>query len=203
MLIYARLFRCGAAVHGSTITPTRSWRSSSRPVPGVSQVSVFGQKQYAVAGRRSTRRARRARHRPGGRPQRAGQRDGQRPEGRASRARTRSITLDTNDQLFDAAQFGNVIIAYRNGAPVRVKDVGQAINSVQNIHVGAWLQRPAGRGHRDPARSRRQHASQLVDRIKALMPQLEQSIPPSVHVDLMSDRSVIIRAAVQRRADSR
>ena len=49
-----------------------------------------------------------------------------------------TYTLDTNDQLFNAAAFNNVIIAYRNGAPVRVKDVGRAIDSVQNARTGAW-----------------------------------------------------------------
>ena len=50
-----------------------------------------------------------------------------------------SIALDTNDQLFDAKSYGNIIIAYKNGAPVRIKDVGDAINSVQNERLRSWF----------------------------------------------------------------
>ena len=50
-----------------------------------------------------------------------------------------SLTLDTTDQLFDAAAFESVIIAYRNGAPVRIRDVGKAINGVEDIRQAAWL----------------------------------------------------------------
>jgi multidrug efflux pump subunit AcrB len=88
-----------------------------------------------------------------------------------------------------------VIITYRNGAPVRVKDVGDAINSVQNIFVGAWFNNRPAEG---VAIMRQSGANtiDLVNRIKALMPHLEASIPPSVHVALMSDRSLVTQAAV-------
>ena len=49
-----------------------------------------------------------------------------------------TYTLDTNDQLFNAAQFNEVIVAYRNGAPVRIGDVGNAIDAKQNARIGAW-----------------------------------------------------------------
>ncbi len=68
-----------------------------------------------------------------------------------------AIALDTNDQLFDAAQYGNIIIAYKNGAPVRIKDVGDVINSVQNERLAFVVRRPAGRGHRHPEGAGRQH----------------------------------------------
>ena len=68
-----------------------------------------------------------------------------------------AIALDTNDQLFDAAQYGNIIIAYKNGAPVRIKDVGDVINSVQNERLALVVRRPAGRGHRHPEGTGRQH----------------------------------------------
>ncbi|MFZ2006350.1 MAG: efflux RND transporter permease subunit, partial [Stellaceae bacterium] len=106
-----------------------------------------------------------------------------------------SISLDTNDQLFNAAQFGNVIIAYKNGAPVRIKDVGGVINSVQNLRLNSWFgdQRAEGIAiQRAPGAN----TMEVVDRIRALMPKLEQSLPPAVHVDLMSDRSETIRASV-------
>ncbi|HWD56853.1 MAG TPA: efflux RND transporter permease subunit, partial [Stellaceae bacterium] len=106
-----------------------------------------------------------------------------------------TYTLDTNDQLFKAAQFNNVIVAYRNGAPVRVKDVGAAIETKQNARIGAWyfdqpaeglaIQRQAGA-----------NTNQLVDTIQAMVPRILRSFPPSIHVELVSDRSLVVRAAV-------
>ena len=107
-----------------------------------------------------------------------------------------AIALDTNDQLFNAAQYGNIIIAYRNGAPVRIKDVGDVINSVQNERLRSWFgdQRAEGIAiEKVPGAN----TIDVVDRVQALMPKLEQSLPPSVHVDLMSDRSQTTRASVR------
>jgi hydrophobe/amphiphile efflux-1 (HAE1) family protein len=107
----------------------------------------------------------------------------------------RVVSLDTNDQLYDASAYGNVIIAYRNGAPVRVKDVGDVLNSIQNTRVGSWFDNHLAEGiaiNKAPGAN----TIALVDRIQKLMPELEQSIPPSVHVDLVSDRSQTTRSAV-------
>ena len=108
----------------------------------------------------------------------------------------RVVALDTNDQLYDAEAYRNVIIAYRNGAPVLVKDVGDVVNSVLNTRVGAWFDNHPAEGlaiNKAPGAN----TIALVDRIKSIMPALEQSIPPSVHVDLVSDRSEVTRAAVR------
>jgi multidrug efflux pump subunit AcrB len=104
------------------------------------------------------------------------------------------FTLDTNDQLFDAGAFGNIIAAYRNGAPVYIKDVGKVVNSSQSARTGAWYD-----GKRIELLIERQPGAntiKVVDQIKAMMPELEASIPPSVHVDLVSDRSINIRDSV-------
>src|SRR6516225_3246066 len=105
------------------------------------------------------------------------------------------VTLDTNDQLFNAAAYCKVIVAYRNGAPVRLDDVGDCFDAVQNKRIGAWyfdtpaeglaIQRQAGA-----------NTIELVDTIKEVIPRLEESMPPSVKVDLVSDRSLVVRAAV-------
>jgi hydrophobe/amphiphile efflux-1 (HAE1) family protein len=163
-------------------------------VPGVSQVSVFGQKQYAA----------RIEINPGELAARGiGLEDVRNalvaatvnePKGAIEGAH-KAIALDTNDQLFNAAGYGNVIITYKNGAPVRVKDVGEAVNSIQNLYVGAWFNNRPAEGIAI-MRASGANTIALVDRIKALMPRLEQALPPSVHVSLMSDRSLIIRAAV-------
>ena len=104
-------------------------------------------------------------------------------------------TLDTNDQLLKADQFRNVILTYQNGAPVQVKDVANVIDSAVNPRTGAWfdgkqcelllIYREAGA-----------NTVEVVDAVKAILPQLQNSIPKSVHVDLLSDRSQTIRASV-------
>ncbi|HTW68672.1 MAG TPA: efflux RND transporter permease subunit [Acetobacteraceae bacterium] len=164
-------------------------------VPGVAQVGVFGQKQYGA----------RIEVNPGELAARGiGLEDVRtalaastvnEPKGEIE-GQHKAISLDTNDQLFNASGYANVIVAYRNGAPVRVKDIGKAVNSVQNLYVGAWFDNRPAEGiaiERSPGAN----TIALVDRIKALMPHLEASIPPSVHVSLMSDRSLIIRAGVR------
>ena len=118
-----------------------------------------------------------------------------RPKG-AIEGSDQSIALDTNDQLYDAAQYGNVIIAYRNGAPVRIKDVGDVINSVQNNRLVSWFGHQRAEGiaiQKKPGAN----TIDVVDRIQALMPKLEQSLPPAVHVDLMADRSQTTRASIR------
>ncbi len=163
-------------------------------VPGVSQVSVFGQKQYAA--RVEVNPGALAAHGIGLEEVRnalvAATVNG--PKGSIEGSH-QVISLDTNDQLFNASQYGNVIITYRNGAPVRVKDVGEAVNSVQNMYVGAWFDNQPAEGIAIERESGANTIA-LVNRIKQLMPRLEASIPPSVHVALMSDRSLITQAAV-------
>jgi hydrophobe/amphiphile efflux-1 (HAE1) family protein len=105
------------------------------------------------------------------------------------------VTLNTNDQLLEASQFNNIIVAYQNGAPVTLKDIAKVINSAQNVRTGAWFD---GK----PAelllvfRAANANTVQVVDQVKGMLPQLEKSIPPSVHVDLLSDRSQNIRESV-------
>ncbi len=163
-------------------------------VPGVSEARIFGEQAYAAH----------VQINPGALASRGlGFEDVRnalvattldRPKGSLEGAH-QTYTLDTNDQLFNAAAYDKVIIAYRNGAPVRVKDVGDTINSVQNARTGAWffdtkaeglaIQRQAGA-----------NTIQLVDTIKAMVPRITESFPPTIHVDLVSDRSLVIRAAV-------
>jgi hydrophobe/amphiphile efflux-1 (HAE1) family protein len=107
----------------------------------------------------------------------------------------RSFTLAANDQLSDAADYNNVIIAYRNGAAVRVKDVGQAVDGPENLYTGAWdnnkravllivFKQPGA------------NVIETVDRVKAALPRLQAAIPPAVSVDILSDRTETIRASV-------
>src|SRR5690348_15066848 len=106
-----------------------------------------------------------------------------------------TFTLDTNDQLFNADAYRNIIVSYRNGAPVRLKDIGNVVDSVQNERIGAWYYDTPAEGL---AIQRQSGANtiELVNSIQTLLPRLEEAMPPSVKVDLVSDRSLVIRAAV-------
>jgi len=163
-------------------------------VPGVGQVFIFGQKPYAA--RVQVNPAALAAHNIGLEDVRNALAAGtvNLPKGSIEGAHE-MVAIETNDQLFDAAAYGNLIIAYRNGAPVRLKDIGEVVNSVQNTRVGAWYNNLTAEGiaiQKAPGAN----TIALVDTIKALMPKLQQSIPPSVHVDLMVDRTQVTRAAV-------
>src|ERR1700738_2788784 len=164
-------------------------------VPGVGQVSIFGQKPYAA--RVHVNPAALAAHGIGLEDVRNAlvAATVNLPKGAIEGAHE-LVAIETNDQLFDAAAYGDLIVAYRNGAPVRIKDVGEAVDSVQNTRVGAWFNNRAAEGvaiQKAPGAN----TIALVDTIRALMPKLQQSIPPSVHVDLMLDRTLVTRAAVR------
>src|SRR5271170_7602844 len=164
-------------------------------VPGVGQVSIFGQKLYAA--RVQVNPAALAAHGIGLEDVHNALVNAtvNEPKG-AIEGDQQVVALETNDQLFNAKAYGNTIIAYRNGAAVRIKDVGDVIDSVQNARTGAWFNNRAAEGvaiQKAPGAN----TVALVDTIKNLMPKLEQSIPPSVHVDLMLDRTQVTRAAVR------
>jgi hydrophobe/amphiphile efflux-1 (HAE1) family protein len=163
-------------------------------VPGVSESRIFGQQPYAAH----------VQINPGALASRGlGLEDVRnaligttldRPKGTLEGAH-QTYTLDTNDQLFNAAAYNNVIIAFRNGAPVRVKDVGTAIDSVQNARTGAWYFNQPAEGLA-VQRQAGANTIELVDTIKAMVPHIMESFPPSIHVVLLSDRSLVVRAAV-------
>src|SRR5579872_5933518 len=106
--------------------------------PGVGQVSVFGSMPYAA--RVQVNPASLAAKKLGLEDVRNAlvAASVNRPKGAIENSE-RSISLDTNDQLFDAAQYGKVIIAYKNGAPVRINDIGEVTNSVQNSRLVSWF----------------------------------------------------------------
>ncbi len=107
-----------------------------------------------------------------------------------------AYTIGANDQLFSSADYNKVIIGYKNGAPVRVSDVANVIEGVENTAQAAWyndtpavivnIQRQPGA-----------NIINVVDRIEALLPQLRASLPPSVAVSILTDRTTTIRASVK------
>jgi hydrophobe/amphiphile efflux-1 (HAE1) family protein len=106
-----------------------------------------------------------------------------------------TYTLNTNDQLLKADDYANLVIAYRNGSPVRIRDVGRAVSAPENDLIAGWYNQ-----HRAVllAIQRQPGANviETVDRIKAMMPVLQASIPPAVKVNIISDRTETIRASV-------
>jgi hydrophobe/amphiphile efflux-1 (HAE1) family protein len=107
-----------------------------------------------------------------------------------------SFTIAANDQITDAAQFNDVVLAYRNGAPIRVRDVGQAIAEAVDRNVAAYHNNKPGvmlAVFKQPGAN----VVDTVDQIKAQLPQLTARIPPAVQVETMLDRTVTIRASVR------
>ncbi len=107
-----------------------------------------------------------------------------------------SIIIGANDQLFTAEQFSELIVTYRNGAPVRLSEVANVIEDVENIRQAAWhdttpavllnIQRQPGA-----------NIIEVVDRIQAMLPQLEEALPASIRVEVLTDRTKTIRASVE------
>jgi multidrug efflux pump len=103
--------------------------------------------------------------------------------------------INATDQLFHAPQYAPLIVSYRNGAPVRLEDIGNVIDSVENVrNDGLDNGRPAV----VMAISRQPSANIIdtVDRIKSLLPLLQASIPPAVHLTVAQDRTLTIRASI-------
>jgi multidrug efflux pump len=106
-----------------------------------------------------------------------------------------SYAIGANDQIFSAAEYGNVIIAYKNGTPVRLRDVADVIDNVENIRLAGWVNdNPAV--ILDIQRQPGANIIQTADRVKVLLPRLRASLPPSVKVSVLTDRTATIRASV-------
>ena len=106
-----------------------------------------------------------------------------------------SFTIAANDQITDAKPFNDVILAYRNGAPIRVRDVGQAVSDQVDRNVAAYQNNKDGiilAVFKQPGAN----VVDTVDQIKAQLPQLTSRIPPSIEVQTILDRTTTIRASV-------
>ena len=106
-----------------------------------------------------------------------------------------NLTLQTNGQLNNAKDFQSLIVAYRNGAPVRLDQIATVIDSVENNRVASWFN---GRRSVTMAVQRQPGTNTVavVDAIKALFPQFRKQLPASVSLDVLNDRSVTIRSSV-------
>ncbi|MEX5747082.1 efflux RND transporter permease subunit [Massilia sp. X63] len=108
---------------------------------------------------------------------------------------TRSYAINANDQLLAVEDYRNLIVSYRNGAPVRLGDVARVVDSAENVRIGAWANlKPAIilNVQRQPGAN----VIATVDAIKERLPELQAGLPGSVRMDVLSDRTAGIRASV-------
>jgi multidrug efflux pump len=125
---------------------------------------------------------------------------------------TQSYTIGANDQIPSSAGYNNVIIAYRNGSPVRLSDVANAVDSAENLFQAAWMGmaasppqdgQPARPATLQPAvivNIQRQPGANIigvVDEVQKILPQLRSSMPATVNLQVLTDRTNTIRASVK------
>ncbi|MBZ5644458.1 MAG: multidrug efflux RND transporter permease subunit [Acidobacteriia bacterium] len=107
-----------------------------------------------------------------------------------------AFTIWANDQLLTSDSYKPIVITYKNGAPVRIMDVANVVDSAENVKLAAWQNdRPAVivNIQRQPGAN----IINVVDRIQNLLPQLKASLPSSVRVEILTDRTTTIRASVK------
>jgi multidrug efflux pump len=107
-----------------------------------------------------------------------------------------AFIIGANDQLYSSKDFKPLIVAYRNGAPVKLTDVAQVIDDTENVNQAAWMnETPAVvvNIQRQPGAN----VIEVVDRIKQLLPQLQSSLPASIKVQMLTDRTTTIRESVK------
>jgi hydrophobic/amphiphilic exporter-1 (mainly G- bacteria), HAE1 family len=108
---------------------------------------------------------------------------------------TRAYTIYSNDQLLESKDWNDVIVAYRNGGPLRIRDIGKAVTGPEDAKQAAWAN--GNRGvflvvYKQPGAN----VIDTVDKIKSLLPRLVAAIPPAIKIEVISDRTQTIRAAV-------
>jgi len=107
-----------------------------------------------------------------------------------------AFTIGANDQIFSSQDYKPIVVAFRNGAPVRVQDVANVIDGAENVRQAAWMNdRPdvIMNIQRQPGAN----TINVVDRIERMLPQLTATLPPAIKVTVLSDRTTTIRASVQ------
>jgi multidrug efflux pump len=108
----------------------------------------------------------------------------------------RSYTINANDQIRNAVDYKTLIVAYKNGSPVRLSDVGNVIDGTQNDKLGAWMNETPAiilNVQRQPGAN----VIAVVEGIKSLLPQLQASLPAAIDLNILTDRTVTIRASVE------
>src|SRR5215470_3997578 len=108
----------------------------------------------------------------------------------------RAYTINANDQIRNAADYQSLIVAYKNGSPVRLSDVGDVVDGPQNDKLGAWMNETPAiilNIQRQPGAN----VISVVEGIKTLLPQLQATLPAAIDLAVLTDRTVTIRASVR------
>jgi multidrug efflux pump len=108
----------------------------------------------------------------------------------------RAYTINTNDQIRSADEYGSIIIAYRNGSPVRLSDVATLVSGAENTKLGGWMNSTPAlilNVQRQPGAN----VVDVVDRIHDLLPSIQSSLPQGVDVSILTDRTTTIRASIR------
>src|SRR5437764_3205832 len=108
----------------------------------------------------------------------------------------RAYTINANDQIRNAGDYRSLIVAYKNGSPVRLSDVGDVVDGAQNDKLGAWMNEVPAiilNIQRQPGAN----VISVVQGIKALLPQLQATLPAAIDVNILTDRTITIRASVR------
>jgi multidrug efflux pump len=108
----------------------------------------------------------------------------------------RAYTINANDQIRNASDYKSLIVAYKNGSPVRLSDVGNVVDGSQNDKLGAWMNETPAiilNIQRQPGAN----VIAVVEGIKKLLPQLQSALPSAIDLNILTDRTVTIRASVQ------
>jgi multidrug efflux pump len=108
---------------------------------------------------------------------------------------SQSSTINANDQITSAAGYGNIVLAYRNGAPVHLSDVAEIVGGPENTYLGGWANTTPAvilNVQRQPGAN----VIAVVDSIKTLLPTIEAGLPQALQISVLSDRTTTIRASV-------
>jgi len=108
---------------------------------------------------------------------------------------SRAYTINANDQIRKPSEYNDLVVAYRNGAPVKLSDVARATEGAENTKLAAWMNTDEAvivNIQRQPGAN----VIEVVDRIQALLPQLRAALPSAVDVAVLTDRTTTIRASV-------
>ncbi len=109
---------------------------------------------------------------------------------------TRASTIDANDQLRSAAEYRDLVLVYKNGAPIRLSDIASTVDAAENTKLAAWADRTPAivlNIQRQPGAN----VIEVADRIQKLLPELRAALPAAVDVNVLTDRTTTIRASVK------
>jgi HAE1 family hydrophobic/amphiphilic exporter-1 len=164
-------------------------------ISGVAQVQVFGQQKYAVRVQVDPK-ALASRGVGINEVQQAVSQANQNLATGTLYGKDRLFAIQATGQLFNAAAFDPVIVSYRNGSPIRLREVGKAVDGVQNNKLAAWFNGKRGvilAIQRQPGTN----TIEMVDRIKELLPTFRAEVPVGINIDVLYDRSITIRNSVR------